>query len=177
MSPRLTAEGAILLVIDLQARLVPALADGGAMMMANAARLVAGAGRLGLPVVATEQNPAGLGGTVPGLLPAGVPVLSKMTFDASPVLAPWLEGMETAVICGCEAHVCVLQTAMAIAATGRRVAVVADAVGSRTEANRAAALTRMAEGGVEVATTEMVLFEWLGGADHPAFRDILALIR
>ena len=81
------------------------------------------------------------------------------------------------VVAGCEAHVCVLQTALGLLAAGKRVHVVRDAVGSRRPESKAAALERLARHGAEIVTTEMVLFEWLESAEHPRFREIVALIK
>ncbi len=81
------------------------------------------------------------------------------------------------VIAGCEAHVCLLQTALELIEEECEVWVVTDACGSRTEANRDAAFDRLASAGAELLTTEMVLFEWLRTAEHPAFKDIHALIK
>jgi isochorismate hydrolase len=101
-----------------------------------------------------------------------------MTFDAT--LAPGFSDAlppGTVVVAGCEAHVCVLQTVLGLLAQGRRVAVAADAVGSRKDGSREAALARMAAHGAEVVTAEMAVFEWLGTAEHPRFREVLALVR
>ncbi|WP_444666254.1 isochorismatase family protein [Cereibacter changlensis] len=167
-----------LLIIDIQTRLMPAIQEGPAVL-ARARQLVTAADRLGVPLLATEQNPAGLGPTVAGLLPEGAEVLPKMSFDAlgAPAIAARLTGDRTLVVAGCEAHVCVLQTVLGLLQRGRRVQVVADAVGSRHAANRKAALKRMRQAGAGIVTTEMVLFEWLGSAEHPAFREIVALIK
>lgn len=104
-----------------------------------------------------------------------------MEFDASadPAIAARLDALSgrTLILAGCEAHVCVLQTALALLARGHPVAMVADAVGSRTSANHRAGLDRAARHGAEIVTTEMVLFEWLGTAAHPAFRDLMALVK
>ena len=81
------------------------------------------------------------------------------------------------VICGMEAHVCVLQSALGFQQAGYRPVVVADAVSSRAPANREAALLRLRENGIEVATTEMVLFEWLGEAGTPEFKELSRLIK
>jgi isochorismate hydrolase len=104
-------------------------------------------------------------------------VLSKTTFNAAgyPTLLP--PGTEDVLVAGCEAHVCVLQTVLGLLAARHRVLVVTDAVGSRTAANREAALDRLARHGAELVTTEMVLFEWLRDATHPRFREVQALIR
>jgi nicotinamidase-related amidase len=170
--PALVADRAVLLVVDLQEKLMPAI-TGAEAVLVNAARLVIGATRLGVEVRATEQNPRGLGPTVEAvapLLPAAA--IAKTSFAADVELGPG-----TVVVAGCEAHVCVLQTVLGLRAAGREVAVVADAVGSRSEVNRERALDRMRAHGVDVVTTEMVLFEWLATSEHPDFRDVQKLIR
>lgn len=173
----LTPEGSVLLLVDLQQRLMPAIHDAD-VVIANARRLVEGARLLGVPVRATEQNPAGLGPTVPEL--AGHATLAKTAFGAvaEPGFTDLLpRGAEEIVVAGCEAHVCVLQTVLGLLAARHRVLLVADAVGSRVDANKAAALDRAQRHGAEVVTTEMVLFEWLRDSTHPRFRDVQKLIR
>ncbi|MCB2018443.1 MAG: isochorismatase family protein, partial [Hydrogenophaga sp.] len=81
------------------------------------------------------------------------------------------------VLAGCEAHVCLLQTALELAEEELEVWVVTDACASRTERNRDAAFDRLAGAGCELVTTEMVVFEWLQTAEHPAFREVQALIK
>ena len=81
------------------------------------------------------------------------------------------------VLAGAEAHVCVLQTALGLLDRSRRVFVVADAVGSRRPENKKAALRRLERAGAEVVTTEMLIFEWLGSAEHPAFKSVIALVK
>ena len=173
----ISAEGAAVLLIDVQERLVPALENGGKEMVANAARLAAGAALFDVPVCATEQSPEKLGPTVAELAPYPQLVLPKTAFSAAglPMLLP--PGTEDVLVAGCEAHVCVLQTVLGLLAARHRVLVVTDAVGSRTAANREAALDRLVRHGAELVTTEMVLFEWLGDATHPRFREVQALIR
>ncbi len=87
------------------------------------------------------------------------------------------EGRNVIVIAGVEAHVCLLQTALDMLEEEFEVWVVTDACSSRLEANRDAAFDRLAGNGAELVTTEMVAFEWLRSADHPAFKDMLALIK
>ncbi|MBC7599274.1 MAG: isochorismatase family protein [Polaromonas sp.] len=87
------------------------------------------------------------------------------------------EGRGVIVIAGCEAHVCLMQTALGLLDEEFEVWVVTDACGSRTERNRDAAFDRLAGAGAELVTTEMVAFEWLRTAEHPAFRDVLGLIK
>ena len=124
---------------------------GGDEVVANAGRLLAAAEALRVPVVATEQNPKGLGGTVPELVrPDGAhPVVAKMTFDAcrAPGLIDALPAGHHIVVAGCEAHVCVLQTALGLLDRSRRVYVVADAVGSRYPIDHEIALRRLEQAG------------------------------
>ncbi len=175
----LTAEGTVLLLIDLQERLVPVIHDHDAVV-ARAVRLAEAAQLLGVPVRATEQNPAGLGPTVAPLKAYPQAVLAKMTFSAAedpgfPALLP--AGVAQVVVAGCEAHVCVLQTVLGMIRPGHHVFVVADAVGSRDPADKAAALDRASRNGAEVVTSEMVLFEWLRDARHPKFREVQKLLK
>lgn len=175
----LTAAGSVLLLIDLQERLLPAIHDGPAVL-ANAVRLAEGATLLDVPVCATEQNRPGLGPTVPELAEFPQLVLAKTAFGATaePGFATLLPpGTEEIVVAGAEAHVCVLQTVLGLLAARHRVLLVADAVGSRTSANAAAGIDRARRHGAEVVTTEMVLFEWLRDCAHPGFREIQKLIR
>jgi nicotinamidase-related amidase len=178
--PTLDRSRSILCLIDLQERLMPAIA-GGDEVVVNAGRLLAAAEQLAVPVLMTEQNPKGLGPTVPALArPEGaVPVVAKMEFDACRAggVVDALPAGHHVVIAGCEAHVCVLQTVLGLLDRSRRVYVAADAIGSRRPENRDAALRRMDRAGAEIVTTEMVIFEWLGTADHPAFKSIMALVK
>jgi nicotinamidase-related amidase len=201
------AEECQLVLVDYQQRLMPAI-HGGADAVANAVRLARIAQLLEVPLWATEQNPAGLGGTVAELQPlvAGR-VLSKMAFGAADVLIPKLRpavkngqagqggnarslpkhlqkavpapapGRDTLVLAGCEAHVCLLQTALGLLEEEFEVWVVTDACSSRTERSRDAAFDRLAGAGAELVTTEMVAFEWLQDAEHPRFKDVLALVK
>jgi nicotinamidase-related amidase len=176
--PILSRDTSVLLVIDLQERLMPAI-DGGAAVLANARRLIEAARLMGVPVVFTEQNPGKLGPTVPGLIAGTEPVVAKMTFDAlgAAHFGEEIPPGRTVVAIGCEAHVCVLQTVLGLRASGRRVAVVRDAVGSRRAESKAAALERMDRHGAEIVTAEMPIFEWLESCEHPHFREALALVR
>lgn len=171
-----------LLVIDLQERLAVAM-EGRDEAIANAAVLVQAARRLGVPVLASEQYPRGLGPTVPELkplIPEGA-VVAKTAFSCCDEPA-WREQLEAAarpqaILAGIEAHVCVLQTALGLKALGLEVAVVADATASRKSASKEAALDRLRAHGVEVVTTEMVVFEWLKMAGTPEFKELSRLIR
>ena len=175
----LTAEGAVLLLIDLQERLMPVIYDHE-VVVARAVRLAEAARLLDVPVGATEQNPAGLGPTVPPLAAYPQKVVSKTAFSAvgNPGFSSLLPaGAGQIVVAGCEAHVCVLQTVLGLLGAGHRVALAADATGSRDPADRAAAIDRARQHGAEIVTSEMVLFEWLRDAQHPRFREVQKLLK
>ena len=169
-------ERSALLVVDVQERLMPAIHEGD-RVVENACWLIRVAQRLGVPVAATEQYPEGLGPSV-GAIRALVPenaIGGKKHFSC--VAAGCLPGLPGAdrpqvVVAGVEAHVCVLQTALGLAASGRHVFVVADAVSSRRVEDRDIALARMRQEGARVVTREMVAFEWLGEAGTPVFREV-----
>ncbi len=177
--PALSVETSVLLMIDFQARLMPAI-DQGTAVVDHARRLVGAANLVDVPIRYTEQNPKGLGPTLPELLPAaGANVASKMNFDAvrAPSFAALLPDRPDVVVAGCEAHVCVLQTVLGLVETGRRVFVVRDAIGSRRPESKETAVRRMERHGAEIVTAEMVVFEWLGSAEHPRFREVMALVK
>lgn len=165
-----------LVVVDAQERLLPAI-RGAEAAVARVGLLVEAARVLGVPVVATEQYPQGLGTTAPPLADAIPPAerFAKTAFSAAaePGFLDRLGGRPDAVVCGFEAHVCVLQTALGLLAAGLRVSVVADACGSRAQSDAERAFDRLARAGVVVATAEMVVFEWLGRAGTPEFRHLL----
>jgi nicotinamidase-related amidase len=168
-----------LLVIDFQQRLMPAIHDASSVL-ANAGRLIEAAKKLGVPAIVTEQYPRGLGPTVPELAVDGMPKLAKMDFDATRAdgffeLLP--KDRPDFVVAGCEAHVCVLQTVLGLIDSGHAVHVVRDAIGSRRAESKETAVERMRGHGAGIVTTEMVLFEWLGTAVDPHFREISVLIR
>lgn len=170
------AERSTLLVVDLQVKMVPAIADHETVV-ANVTWLIRAAQKIGVPVAALEQYPKGLGPVVPAvreLIPAGA-IASKNHFSC--VAAQCLAGLPGSdraqmVLIGAETHVCVLQSALELLEDGKDVFVVADAVGSRRPFDRDMALLRMREEGVRIVTREMVVFEWLGEAGTPLFRDI-----
>ncbi len=191
-----------LVLIDYQERLMAALVDG-AGVLANARRLAEAARLLRVPVWGTEQNPGKLGPNDPTIRAACQRTITKMHFSA--VEEGLLECLRPApragggnarslpkhlqkpaapvseraaiVLAGCEAHVCLLQTALELVEQEMDVWVVTDACASRTERNRDAAFDRLAGTGCELVTTEMVLFEWMRTAEHPAFREVQALIK
>ena len=199
----LDASESQLVLVDYQERLMPAIFEGPAAL-ANALRLAQIAQLMEVPVWGTEQNPSRLGGNDPALRALCQKTLAKMHFSAAEeglgewlrppakpqqggnarslpkhLQKPALQAPErgTIVIAGCEAHVCLMQTALDLIEDEFDVWVVTDACSSRTERNRDAAFDRLAGAGAELVTTEMVAFEWLGSCEHPAFKDVLGLIK
>lgn len=171
-----------LLVVDVQARLAPAV-HGERALIDNVRLLLQAARRLDVPVLVSEQYPRGLGPTVDAVaehVPDGA-VMEKVHFsclnDAAFAERFRQTGRKTAVVAGMEAHVCVLQTAEQLLQSGADVFVVADATSSRTPANHAAALERMRHAGARVVTSEMVVFEWLEKAGTPEFKELSALVK
>lgn len=175
----LLPERSVLLLIDLQERLMPAIAEHESVV-ANALRLAKVAKLLDIPVLATEQNPAGLGPNLPAIREIADRTLTKQFFDATREPA-WQEFLPperpNAIVAGCEAHVCVLQTVLGLRRAGASIALVRDACGARLATNRDAAIHRAERAGAEVMTTEMVVFEWLATADHPRFREALRVVK
>jgi len=168
----------IVVLIDLQTRLMPAIHDG-ASVVGQAVRLGRIARGLDVPVIGTEQNPRALGENAEEIKELCSMTVAKHHFDATAdgLFDALPQGRTRAIVAGCEAHVCVLQTAIGLLHRGLSVTVVADAVGSRKVVDKEAAISRLNKAGAEVATVEMVAFEWLRSSQHPRFRDILELIK
>ncbi len=168
-----------LLVVDVQERLLPAMAEPD-LVTGGCAKLMTAAKRLAVPVLVSEQYPKGLGPTVAALQDAGA-VYAKLAFsyagDAGIVAAIEAHKRPQLVICGIEAHVCVLQSALGFKAKGFDVAVVWDAVSSRKLADKDLAAQRLRADGVAIVNVEMTIFEWLGAAGTPLFKELSALIK
>lgn len=186
----ISAAASTLVLVDYQARLMPVIHDA-AQVAANAKILAQAAQMLGIPIIGTEQNPAGLGSTVDAVKPEMdamkskakcMRMLVKTHFDAcadgllgEPEIAR--KECTQVVVAGCEAHVCMLQTAMGLLRAGKRVWVVGTASGSRHVGDHQAAMNRLTQAGATIVSHEMVLFEWLADCKHVQFRDILKLIK
>lgn len=172
------AEQSTLLLIDVQEKLMPAIAHGEEVVD-RCVTLATIAGLMEVPVLATEQIPDKLGHNVEGVRELSDQVLAKYHFDACPdgLVDMLPEGRQHIVVGGCEAHVCMLQTALSLLDAGYKVWVVADATGSRNEFDRDVALDRLSESGARIVTVEMVAFEWMRHCRHPQFRNIQALIK
>jgi len=169
-----------LLVIDVQEKLVPKILDADRLVR-NIAFLLDAARLLNMPVQCTEQYPRGLGATVPELAAKLPERPDKVVFSSCAVPAVvqnfHREARPKIVLCGIETHVCVLHTALDLLALDFRVYVVADAVGSRYRVDHDVALWRMERAGAIMTTSEMCVFEWIGGAGHPQFKDVSRLIQ
>ncbi len=181
----LSAATCQLLIVDMQARLLPAMAEPGAVL-SGVTILAQAATRLAIPVAISEHCADKIGDTVPEVLAAapGATRLAKTHFSAlrEAEIAAHLahrraEGRAQLLLCGIEAHVCVLQTALDALTAGYEVFVAADAIMSRREASRATALARLTQAGIAPVTVEMALFEWLGKAGGDDFKALSALIR
>ncbi|MFN0193121.1 MAG: hydrolase [Aestuariivirga sp.] len=179
------ATKATLLLIDMQERLLPAMAAPDEVEK-RCSILLKAAKALDVPVAASEQYPKGLGHTAPALREeiGNAPVFEKTTFSCwrDPALKQHLiqhheQQRPQVIVAGIEAHVCVMQTAADLTQAGFGVFVVADAVSSRAPSSVALALDRMRQYGVSIVNAEMVVFELLGKAANPAFKMLSGLIR
>ncbi|HQU46592.1 MAG: hydrolase [Planctomycetia bacterium 21-64-5] len=180
-SPELmSADDTGLLVVDVQEKLIGLIA-GHQRVVWNIRRLLDGAKILGVSAAGTEQYPQGLGPTVPELAQRLPPIPDKLCFSCGgcpEIFRQWDEkGITRVLLAGIESHVCVLQTAFDLIASGRRVYVAVDAVGSRHDIDYRTALRRMESAGATLTTTETALFEWCQRFGTPQFKEISRLIR
>lgn len=177
-SPKLDADRAALLVVDVQEAFRKAIVDFEAVAAATAT-LVRGAKVLDVPIVVTEQYPQGLGSTVPEIaevLPAGLEPIAKTAFSATEADGFDLAARDQVIVCGIETHVCVNQSVLGLLGSGAQVHVAADAVGSRTEASRELGLGKAERAGAWLTSVEMALFELLGRAGGDRFKKIQGLV-
>ncbi|WP_455379964.1 hydrolase [Acidihalobacter prosperus] len=173
-----------LLLIDLQSKLLNAVPEvERRRTVHNAGILLRASQLLGIPMLVSEQYPRGLGSTDPQLsklLTPDIPVIEKTSFSCCnvPNYKNQLQSTtrDQTVLAGIEAHICVLQTALDLAALGKQVFVVEDAICARDPMNKTNAVARLRQAGVIVTNTESVVFEWLNDASHPQFKSVSALI-
>jgi nicotinamidase-related amidase len=183
------ADGLVVVVVDIQDRLAAVMHRRDAVVRV-ADTLVRAAAILGAPVIVTRQYPKGLGETVPELAAvlasvaaSGTPVtvVDKMDFDcmAEPAFRAALAAADRAHVAmvGMETHICVTQTALALAAEGHIPHVVSDATCSRRDEDRDAALARLRSAGVDVLPSESVIYEALGKAGTREFRAMLEVVK
>lgn len=179
----LDREQAVLVVIDIQAKLTPAMPPKiYERMRGTTAMLVEAAGLLGIPVVTTEQYPQGIGHTVPELAAACVNgVIEKTSFGCcgEPTFLAALDklGRRQVIVTGMEAHVCVYQTVLGLIGTGYHVHLVRDAICSRHKEDFLAGVSNAARAGALIITAEMALFQLLKDSRHEQFRAISKLIK
>ncbi|HWR40668.1 MAG TPA: hydrolase [Patescibacteria group bacterium] len=181
-SGRLIREDSLLVVVDVQEKLLPAI-HNAAGILHNVIRMVQVAQELQVPILVTEQYPRGLGATVAELknFLNDVPVYEKNTFSCFGG-ADFLKALQSLkrrqlVLTGIETHICVGQTALEALERGYSVHVIHDAAGSRTETDKQLALARIRDAGGVVSGVEMAVYEWLGAAGSAAFKAILPLIK
>jgi nicotinamidase-related amidase len=172
----------VLVVIDIQSKLWNVMHDKS-LILENAQKLVKALRVLSVPIILTEQNPQGLGPTCPELMQCmpEVKALPKFCFNCcqDEVFDKELVSLnrKQVLLCGIESHICVHQTALELLSRGYEVQVVADAVGSRVQPNKEVSLVRMQREGAKLTVAEMAIFELLGRADSPLFKEILKVIK
>lgn len=170
----LRREGAALVVVDVQEGFRPYASF--ASVAESCAKLLAGARILGVPALVSEQYPKGLGQSAPELGLEHERRIEKTVFSAARADGFDLEGRPQAIVCGIETHVCVSQTVHDLLAAGVEVHVPADAVGSRHALDYERGLERLERAGAVVSTVESALFELLGRAGTPEFKEVQKLI-
>lgn len=177
--PLLSTHDSMLLLIDMQAALLPAMHDHE-RLLASAERLVRAAQLVGVPVIATEHCADKIGPTAPALHRWVDHTLRKAYFDATReahFLPELPRGRPNVLLFGTEAHVCVLQTGLGLAALGFTPILVSDCIGAGAALDCQAACDRWDHYGLERITSEMAMFEWLETPAHPQFKDVLAVIK
>lgn len=172
-----------LILVDLQTRLATAM-DAAAIqaVIKNCTILATATTLFEVPVVLTEQYPAGLGHTVPELLALlpQIKAVDKITFSALAEVKcsrQLTRDHSQIILAGMEAHICVLQTALDLVRAGKQVFVVEDAIISRNPEHKANAIARMRAAGCIISNTESIVFEWMGRAEGDVFKTLSKLIR
>jgi isochorismate hydrolase len=183
--PRLHRADAFFIVIDVQLKLMPVISERE-MVERNIERLVRGTRIVDIPAILTEQYVQGLGATVPIIRRAfeetsGYVPIEKSCFSgyscAEFVTATRNLHRKQAIVAGVEAHVCVYQTVSDLIANGYDVTIIADAISSRTQANKEIAIRRMVADGARLSSTEMALFELTVNSGTDEFREMSRLVK
>jgi nicotinamidase-related amidase len=185
LSQKLVAVNSVLLLVDIQQKLCAAMPEGVAKkVVETASALLEAANALSIPVLVTEQYPKGLGETIAELssqLTAQSASVEKTCFSCMQAdgFADKLAQTQRqqVVLLGMETHVCILQTALDLQAAGYQVFVVENGVSSRSSSNHQNAVDRMRQAGVIISNKESTMFEWLGDARHPVFKQLAKLIK
>ncbi|MDF2537728.1 MAG: hypothetical protein K0S76_749 [Herbinix sp.] len=181
---RILAEDTIALVVDFQERLLPVINDNEKLLH-NTRILIQGLKTLGIPMIVTQQYTKGIGMTVPPVVEAfgdeEFEFFDKTAFscaDDEQILKRVREtGKKNIIICGIEAHICVLQTVIDFVEKGYDVVLVEDCIGSRKEKDRLIAVQRAASEGAVITTYESILFELTRIAKTDVFKEISKLIK
>jgi isochorismate hydrolase len=172
-----------LLIVDVQTQLIGVMPEVDMVACLKQSGILAqAAALLAVPIILTEQYPKGLGHTDPALMAqlTGVLPVEKTAFSClaeAKVKRQLSRDRSQIVLAGMEAHICILQTALDLMATGKQVCVAEDAIISRSPYNKANAVARMRAAGCIISNTESIVFEWLGRAEGDAFKKISQLLR
>jgi nicotinamidase-related amidase len=177
-SNHILSESSILILIDLQGRLMPAI-DQGEAVLKQCIRAAEIAQLLQIPIIGTEQSPSSLGANIDPIKSFCSQTISKEHFNACAdgLTAAIPPNRQQCILMGCETHVCLMQTALKLIDEGYDVSVVVDGVGSRRALDKQIALDRLQIAGARLITGEMLGFEWLKTAQNPAFKEVLALLK
>jgi len=173
-----------LIVVDIQEKLLPAIFNRD-QLVRNAQLLIRLAKIVSLPVMLTTQYSRGLGATVPEIafLLDGTQAVDKVEFGCfgSELFRGALKALpgnrNTVLLCGMEAHICLMQTALGALNDGYLVHVASDAIGSRSEWNWKVGLERMRDAGAVISSTEMMMYELLRCSGTPAFKELLPYLK
>jgi nicotinamidase-related amidase len=179
----LSPERAVIVAVDLQDKLLPAIAKGP-QVVKNTVLILRLAEVLGIPVVLTTQYRKGLGETVslvsdaaPGVVPLDKTSFGCFKDEGFLARLNELQSRDQLVVTGVESHICVAQTVLGALEMSYQAHVVSDAVGSRTEANREVGLRRMERAGALISSAEMCVYELLGRSDTSAFKKMLPFLK
>jgi nicotinamidase-related amidase len=173
-----------LVVVDIQEKLLPPIFNRESLVK-NSQLLVRLAKILSIPVMLTTQYASGLGSVVPEIasLLTDVPATDKLEFSCfgSDQFRSALKALPgnryTVLLCGMEAHICVMQTALGALNDGYLVHVASDAIGSRAEWNWRIGLDRMRAAGAVISSTEMMMYELLRCSGTPQFKELLPYLK
>jgi nicotinamidase-related amidase len=177
-SNQIHSENSILILIDLQGRLMPAI-DQGEAVLKQCIRTAQIAQLLEIPIIGTEQSPNRLGSNLDSIQSFCSKTIEKEHFNACAdgLTAAIPDNRQQCILMGCETHVCLMQTALNLIDKGYDVSVVVDGVGSRRALDKQIALDRLNIAGSRLITAEMLGFEWLKTAQNPVFKEVLALLK
>lgn len=179
---RLLLEDTMALVVDYQERLMPVICENEELKKRSVV-LLKGLKALGVPMVVTQQYTKGIGMTIPEITDAvgSSDYFDKITFSCFEDEAVRKEifklGKKVVLVCGIEAHICVLQTCIDLKTAGYTPVLVTDCIGSRKDSDRQIALMRARSEGILLTTTESILFELTRKAGSPVFKEISKLIK